>query len=96
MKSSAGTDVDGAETPVEESDVDVDGWVHSTGTETVDSERYYLLENRQYVGYDATLAEGPYQFSEAFTRPELGRVLQVPGRHARLARRPGLHRQQRQ
>jgi immune inhibitor A len=69
VKSSAGTDVDGAETPVEESAWTSIGWVHSTGTETVASERYYLLENRQYVGYDATLAEGPYQFSEAFTRP---------------------------
>ena len=31
--------------------------------------RYYLIENRQYVGYDATLAQGPYNFSEAVTRP---------------------------
>ncbi len=69
VKSSAGTDVDGAETPAEESAWTAYGWAHSTGTETVNSERYYLLENRQYVGYDATLAEGPYQFSEAFTRP---------------------------
>ena len=34
------------------------------------AERYYLLENRQYVGYDHTLAVGPYQFSEAYTRPD--------------------------
>ena len=33
-------------------------------------ERYYLLENRQYVGYDDTLQVGPYQFSEAYTRPD--------------------------
>ena len=30
---------------------------------------YYLIENRQYVGYDATLAQGPYNFSEASRRP---------------------------
>ncbi len=40
------------------------------GTEVTSAERYYLLENRQYVGYDTTLAEGPYQFSEAYTRPD--------------------------
>lgn len=45
------------------------GWKRSTGTETVSDNRYYLIENRQYVGYDATLAEGPYNFSEAVTRP---------------------------
>ncbi|WP_210440296.1 immune inhibitor A domain-containing protein [Nocardioides xinjiangensis] len=47
----------------------VKGWKRSTGTETVSDNRYYLIENRQYVGYDATLAEGPYNFSEAVTRP---------------------------
>nr|WP_300050790.1 immune inhibitor A domain-containing protein [uncultured Nocardioides sp.] len=45
------------------------GWKRSTGTETVTDNRYYLIENRQYVGYDATLAQGPYNFSEAVTRP---------------------------
>ncbi|HET9021123.1 MAG TPA: immune inhibitor A domain-containing protein [Ornithinibacter sp.] len=48
----------------------VKGWKVSTGTEVTNAERYYLLENRQYVGYDQTLAEGPYQFSEAYTRPD--------------------------
>ena len=48
----------------------VDGWTASTGSEVTNGERYYLLENRQYVGYDTTLAEGPYQFSEAYTRPD--------------------------
>jgi immune inhibitor A len=28
------------------------------------------MENRQYVGYDATLKTGPYQFSEGVTRPD--------------------------
>jgi immune inhibitor A len=41
----------------------------STGTEVVTAPRYYLLENRSYVGYDDTLRTGPYNFSEAFTRP---------------------------
>jgi immune inhibitor A len=46
------------------------GWTISTGTETKSSKRYYLIENRQYVGYDATLETGPYQFSEAVSRPD--------------------------
>jgi len=46
------------------------GWTTSTGTETKTSPRYYLLENRQYVGYDATLQVGPYQFSEGVRRPD--------------------------
>ena len=45
------------------------GWKRSTGTETVTENRYYLIENRQYLGYDKTLSEGPYNFSEAVTRP---------------------------
>jgi immune inhibitor A len=47
-----------------------DGFTVSTGTETKVTPRYYLLENRQYVGYDSTLKVGPYQFSEAITRPD--------------------------
>ncbi|HWJ10355.1 MAG TPA: immune inhibitor A domain-containing protein [Nocardioides sp.] len=48
----------------------VDGFTASTGTETKTTPRYYLIENRQYVGYDATLEVGPYQFSEGITRPD--------------------------
>jgi immune inhibitor A len=33
-------------------------------------DRYYLAENRQYRGYDATLAEGPYSFDYAETAPD--------------------------
>lgn len=47
----------------------VKGWKRSTGIETVTANRYYLIENRQYLGYDETLAQGPYNFSEAVTRP---------------------------
>ncbi len=48
----------------------VKGWKASTGTEVTDAERYYLLENRQYVGYDDTLRTGPYQFSYPYTAPD--------------------------
>jgi immune inhibitor A len=44
-------------------------WKISTGTETGTFERYYLVENREYVGSDALLAEGPYQFSKGMTAP---------------------------
>jgi immune inhibitor A len=44
-------------------------WKISTGTETGTFPRYYLVENREYVGSDALLAEGPYQFSKGLTAP---------------------------
>ena len=31
--------------------------------------RYYIAENRQYLGYDKTLQEGPYNFGWTVTRP---------------------------
>lgn len=48
---------------------DVSGWTISTGTDTKVTPQYYLLENRQYVGYDKTLGEGPYNFSKGITKP---------------------------
>jgi immune inhibitor A len=45
------------------------GFKRSTGTESVIGDRYYLAENRTYVGYDATLQTGPYQFSFGVTKP---------------------------
>jgi len=45
------------------------GFKISTGTEEVVGDRYYLLENRTYVDYDSTLAEGPYIFSRQVTAP---------------------------
>jgi immune inhibitor A len=45
-------------------------WVINDGTVSKTSPTYYLVENRDYVGYDDTLRTGPYQFSEAFTRPD--------------------------
>ncbi|HUS21717.1 MAG TPA: immune inhibitor A domain-containing protein [Aeromicrobium sp.] len=45
------------------------GFKISTGTEQVIGDRYYIAENRTYVGYDAGLEVGPYQFSFALTDP---------------------------
>jgi len=58
------------------SEADEDRWVadggfaKSTGTETAVGPRYYLLENRTYVGYDAGLETGPYQFDKGLTQPD--------------------------
>ncbi len=68
IKSSAGTFTDGAESG--DNGWTADGWKISTGSETTNATRYYLMENRQYVGYDATLADGPYQFSKGITKPD--------------------------
>jgi immune inhibitor A len=45
-------------------------WKLSTGTETETYQQYYLVENREYAGYDDTLRTGPYQFNEPYTRPD--------------------------
>lgn len=47
----------------------VKGWSISTGTDVRQTKQYYLLENRGYAGYDQTLQQGPYNFSEGLTRP---------------------------
>ncbi|WP_311836179.1 immune inhibitor A domain-containing protein [Cellulomonas fimi] len=44
-------------------------WQVSNGTVEGFSDRYYLVENREYVGWDDTLRTGPYQFSRPFTMP---------------------------
>ncbi|MBM7829313.1 immune inhibitor A [Agromyces cerinus] len=46
------------------------GFRQSTGTEVSSGDRYYLAENRTYVGYDATLEVGPYQFDRGLTQPD--------------------------
>jgi immune inhibitor A len=46
------------------------GFALSTGTEESVGDRYYLLENRTYAGYDSTLAQGPYIFSRQVTAPD--------------------------
>ena len=45
-------------------------WTINDGTVSKTSPTYYLVENREYAGYDTTLSTGPYQFSEAYTRPD--------------------------
>ncbi|MEU5529704.1 immune inhibitor A domain-containing protein [Micromonospora chersina] len=45
-------------------------WKRATGTVTTTADTYYLLENRQYVGYDDTLRTGPYQYSFPYTAPD--------------------------
>ncbi len=45
------------------------GFMISTGSESVTGDRYYIAENRTYVGYDEGLEVGPYQFSFALTDP---------------------------
>ena len=45
-------------------------WQISSGTVTRTTQQYYLVENREYVGWDDTLRTGPYQFSEGLTRPD--------------------------
>ena len=47
---------------------------------TVTTQRYYLIENRQYVGYDATLGRGPLPVLRGRHQAQLGGVLQVPAR----------------
>jgi len=61
-------DTDGAETDT--SAWTADGWLRTTGTITETFPRYYLMENKSYVGYDDTLRTGPYNFSESVTRPD--------------------------
>jgi immune inhibitor A len=46
------------------------GFKQTSGTEVSSGDRYYLAENRTYVGYDATLEVGPYQFSKSLTAPD--------------------------
>jgi immune inhibitor A len=48
---------------------DADGWSISTGTDDEPTAQYYLVENRQFVGYDRVLQTGPYNFSEGYSRP---------------------------
>jgi len=44
-------------------------WTRFGGTTTELKGRYYLAENRQYIGYDATLETGPYNFNRAISKP---------------------------
>lgn len=45
------------------------GFTRMDGTTTVKAAHYYLAENRNFMGYDRTLAKGPYNFGWASTKP---------------------------
>jgi immune inhibitor A len=78
VKSSSGTTTDTVENGNQ--GWTADGWKISTGSETNTYQRYYWLEDRQYVGYDATLGQGPYQYSYAYTKPNWVELFQFrPG-----------------
>ena len=68
--------VAGASTTVFSDDVEsgengwvADGFTRMSGTLSTLAEHYYLIENRQFNGYDSTLQTGPYNFGWANTRP---------------------------
>ena len=46
------------------------GFRRTAGTETRFNAHYYVAENRQYVGYDAGLKTGPYNFGFLNTLPD--------------------------
>ncbi|MCB4209130.1 immune inhibitor A domain-containing protein [Arthrobacter sp. UM1] len=45
-------------------------WTQNPGYTDKRSERFYLIENRQFQGYDAVLKTGPYNYGERQTRPK--------------------------
>jgi immune inhibitor A len=53
-----------------------DGWTVNKyfeltdGSYTLPYKHFYIAENRQYKGYDKTLAEGPYNFGYGVTAPD--------------------------
>jgi immune inhibitor A len=47
----------------------LDGFQTTTGSETRSYFNAYVLENRQYLGYDKSLKTGPYNFGFLNTRP---------------------------
>ncbi len=60
-----GQPVDGAESDAGwafDSNSDTQGFHVTTGSETFQYTNYYVLENRQYIGYDKGLKTGPYNF----------------------------------
>src|SRR5262249_49376661 len=45
-------------------------WTRFGGTATEFKGKYYIAENRQYVGYDLTLKQGPYNFGRTISKPD--------------------------
>lgn len=66
----AGGPVDGAETDAGWTFDPAGGFRVSSGTEIESFAQYYVLENRQYRGYDDSLRTGPYNFGFLNTRPD--------------------------
>ncbi len=93
IKTSTGTVTDGAESGA--NGWTATGWKVSTGSETVTTPRYYLIENRQHVGYDSHARHRPVQLLEGAHQAQLGGVLPVPPGHGRLVRQRRVRRQQR-
>ncbi len=66
----SGGAVDGAEADAGWTFDPVGGFRVSTGTEIKMFSQYYVLENRQYLGYDDSLRTGPYNFGFLNTTPD--------------------------
>jgi immune inhibitor A len=64
-----GGPVDGAETDAGWTFDPADGFSATTGQETLFFFNAYVLENRQYLGYDDSLRTGPYNFGFLNTMP---------------------------
>ncbi|HEX8970814.1 immune inhibitor A domain-containing protein [Oryzihumus sp.] len=47
-----------------------DGFTRMNGSTDVTVPQFYLAENRNYAGYDATLRTGPYNFGDAVAHPD--------------------------
>lgn len=65
---------DGEEILTDDAESDVGGWTAEGfsrvgASYTEDYAQYYIVENRQYTGYDATLEDGPYNFGWSTERP---------------------------
>ncbi|HEY6740068.1 MAG TPA: immune inhibitor A domain-containing protein [Actinopolymorphaceae bacterium] len=45
------------------------GWSRIDGSVTTLKGKYYIAENRQYIGYDETLRDGPYLHNRALSKP---------------------------
>ncbi|MEQ7008162.1 immune inhibitor A domain-containing protein [Actinopolymorpha sp. B17G11] len=45
-------------------------WTRFGGSVTELKGTYYLAENRQYIGFDANLETGPYNFNRAISKPD--------------------------
>ena len=67
-------DVDGAtvfsdDVETADSGWTADGFTRYTGSVTGDYDNYYIAENRTYLGYDASLKTGPYNFFDVAAFP---------------------------